>query len=101
MKEPWRNLKVGDRVRIARLPSRESLDGYVLPADTRRIYRLLMKRKRILEIDEIDKRWRLPWIKFTLKTEDGLEHHWLALNDDSWFRVKKRRKNSVPKDRAT
>jgi hypothetical protein len=35
MTENWRKLRVGDRIRIVRLPSAATFpDGYVLPRDT-------------------------------------------------------------------
>ena len=89
MAEDWRHLRVGDRIRIVRMPSAGSLEGYVLPRDTRRLYRLLMARKRPLTVYEIDKRWRLPWIKCKFRTKNGRwEYHYLAVNDDSWVRVR-------------
>jgi hypothetical protein len=91
MDEPWRELRVGDRIRIVRMPSDSALEGYVLPRDTRRLYRLLIARRKPLRIYEIDERWQLPWVKCKFRTKSGRwEYHFLAVNDDSWVRVKSR-----------
>jgi hypothetical protein len=91
MREPWRDLRVGDRIRIVRMPSKAALEGYVLPRDTRRLYKLLIARNRPLRIYEIDKRWRLPWVQCRFRMKNGKwEYHYLAVNDDSWVRVKSR-----------
>ena len=90
MTEDWRELRVGDRIRIVRMPSAAALEGYVLPRDTRRLYRLLIARNRPLLVYEIDER-QLPWIKCQFRTKNGRwEYHFLAVNDDSWVRVKNR-----------
>jgi hypothetical protein len=90
MNEPWRQLKVGDRVRIVRMPSGVDEPGYRFPAETRRLYERLIERgypQRIYEIDE----WGLPWIDCRFRLADGQwEHHLLAVNDDSWVLVKPR-----------
>ena len=91
MDEDWRKLRVGDRIRIVRMPSVAALDGYVFPRMTRRLYRLLIARKRPLRVYKIDEPWRLPWIKCKFRTKKGRwEYHCLAVNDDSWVRVKSR-----------
>ena len=92
--EPWQSLKVGDRIRIVRLPSEIEKPGYVFPECTRRLYELLIKRGRPLRISEIDE-WSIPWIWCRTKDEDGSwTHHALAVNDDSWVRVKPRLKRT-------
>jgi hypothetical protein len=92
MNEEWRSLKIGGRIRIVRLPSPESMDGYVLPANTRRFYKRLIALKKRLTVYEID-RDGLPWIQCQLRRRDGgLAIHFLAVNDDSWVRVKSRKK---------
>jgi hypothetical protein len=92
MNEDWRDLKVGDRIRIVRLPSAASMGGYVLPANTRRFYKRLIALKKRLTVYEID-RQGLPWIQCALRRKDGgLDCHFLAVNDDSWVRVKCRKR---------
>jgi hypothetical protein len=91
MTEDWRKLRVGDRIRIVRMPSYEALEGNTLHRDTRRLYRMLIARNRPLRVYEIDARWRLPWIKCKFRMKTGRwEYHYLAVNDDSWVRVKSR-----------
>jgi hypothetical protein len=91
MVEDWRELRVGDRIRIVRMPSAAALEGYALPRDTRRLYRLLIARNRPLRVYMIDKQWQLPWVKCLFRTKKGnWEYHYLAVNDDSWVRVKSR-----------
>lgn len=91
MAEDWRELRVGDRIRIVRMPSAAALDGYALPRDTRRLYRMLIARNRPLRVYEIDGRWKLPWVRCKFHTKSGRwEYHFLAVNDDSWVRVKSR-----------
>ena len=60
MVEDWRDLRVGDRIRIVRLPSAAAIEGYVFHADTRRLYKRLIARKRPLTIYQIDE-MQLPW----------------------------------------
>ena len=91
-REPWRRLRVGDRVRIVRLPTGIDAPGYFLHPETRQLYlRLIAGRRshRIVEIDE----WGLPWIHSKQRdSRHGWIYHSLALNDDSWVRVRRRAK---------
>ncbi len=90
--EAWHDLRVGDRIRIVRMPSAAALDGYWLHRDTRRLYRLLIARNRPLRFYELDRRWRLPWVKCRFRSKTGRwEYHYLAVDDDSLVRVKPRR----------
>ena len=90
MNEPWRKLKVNDRIRIVRMPSGVDAPGYQFGRETRKLYKQLIARgyaQRIYEIDE----WGLPWIACRFQLPDGRwHHHWLAVNDDSWVLVKRR-----------
>ena len=83
MSDSWRKLKLGDRVRIVRIPSDFSLPGYYVDAETVALYEHLISEGSILTIDEIDDRG-LPRIEFCWKKHNGDEFHGLALNDDSW-----------------
>jgi hypothetical protein len=88
--ESWRELRVGDRVRIVQLPSYANLPGRTFHSETRELYERLIARRRSLRIYEVDADG-LPWINCRFKLDDGTwEHHYLALNDDSWERVKPR-----------
>ncbi len=90
MEEPWRSLRVGDRIRIIRMPSGVDEPGYTFHRDTRSLYKRLIARGRSLRICEIDA-WGLPWIRCKFHRKDGRwEYHSLAVNDDSWVRVKHR-----------
>jgi hypothetical protein len=87
--DSWRDLVVGDRIRIVRLPPGIDAPGYVFHPDTRRLYRRLIARKRPVRVCEIKD--GLPWIHCRFKRKNGTwEHHWLAVNDDSWVCVRSR-----------
>jgi hypothetical protein len=90
MHEGWRTLRVNDRIRIVRMPSGIDAPRYVLPACTRRLYEKLIARGRAVRVYDIDE-WGLPWIRCKFRRRNGSwEHHFLAVNDDSWVRVKRR-----------
>jgi hypothetical protein len=83
MYEPRRNLLVGDRIRIVRIPGAD-VQGYYLHEDTRRLYERLIAKRTALRVYKIDKEG-LPWIRCRFKNEAGeCEYHFLAVNDDSW-----------------
>lgn len=89
--EPWRDLQVGDRVRIVRLPIGVDEPGYTFHDCTRKLYRNLIARGRSVRVCRIDD-WGLPWIRCRFRRKDGRwEHHSLAIADDSWVRVKPRK----------
>jgi hypothetical protein len=84
MDESWRHLRVGDRIRIVRMPSDATTHGYTFLRDTRRLYQMLIARRRPLRIHEVDE-WGLPWIRCRFRLRNGSwEHHCLVVNDDSW-----------------
>jgi hypothetical protein len=90
MKELWRKLRVGDRIRIVRMPSYANEAGITFLPETRRLYNKLITRRRSLRVFRIDENG-LPWIKCRFRLRNGRwEHHWLVVNDDSWVPVKKR-----------
>jgi hypothetical protein len=90
MSEPWEQLVVGDRIRIVRVPDcvrdmplrlRDGSDG------TMRIYQILIDRRAVLQVYEIDPQG-IPWVKYCFRNKrQQLECHYLAVNDDSWERV--------------
>jgi hypothetical protein len=95
MKEPWRGLRIGDRVRIIRMPSDASTPGVSFFPETRRLYRKLIARSRPVRVFQIDE-YGHPWVQCRFRLKDGRwEHHWLAIHDDSWVRVRSR--NSLPR----
>jgi hypothetical protein len=97
MKEPWRELRVGDLVRIVRMPSGVDALGYTFHPETRSLYKRLIARRRPVRVYRIAED-KLPWIRCRFQIRDGRwEHHWLAINDDSWVRVIHRRKPTTRK----
>jgi hypothetical protein len=94
MNERWCDLRVGDRIRIVRLPSEWNLPGYHVPPCTKRLYQRLIARRRSVRISEIDE-LGLPWIRCQFRSRSGgWEYHFLAVNDDSWVRIKSSGKRS-------
>jgi hypothetical protein len=89
-KDNWRSLRVGDRVRFVRVPSFQGVVGGGLLPETLRLYKKLIARgtpQRVFQLDE----YGLPWIACRFRRKNGKwEHHWLAINDDSWVLVKSR-----------
>ncbi len=87
MSEPWRELRLGDRVRIVRLPSGVDQPGYTFHPQTRRLYVRLIASGKSFQIREID-RWGYPRIHVQVRRKCGaVEHHTLALCDESWERA--------------
>jgi hypothetical protein len=73
------------------MPSDADAPGYFFAPETRRLYQRLIARRRPLRVFQIDE-YGLPWVACRFRLPDGRwEHHWLAVNDDSWGRVKSRR----------
>jgi hypothetical protein len=90
MDESWRQLRVGDRIRIIRMPYDAVTPGYAFLPETRRLYKKLIARGRSVRIFQIDE-YGHPWIRCRFQKRNGSwEHHWLAVNDDSWERVRNR-----------
>ena len=90
MAQSWRDLRVGDRIRIVRLPTEWNQPGYHVPPCTRRLCLRLIQRRRPVRVNEIDD-GGLPWIACRFCRRNGSwEHHFLAVNDDSWVRVRGR-----------
>lgn len=86
-KAPWKTLRVGDRVRFMRLPTFQGVPGAGLHAETLDLYERLIARGRPSRVFRIDE-YGLPWIRCRFRRKNGgWEHHWLAINDDSWVRV--------------
>jgi hypothetical protein len=89
--ELWRQLKVGDRVRIFEYPPEFSQPGYFVHRDTRRVYKKLIARGSPLRIFEIDA-WGSPWICCRFRRKNGSwERHFLSINHDGLVRVKSRK----------
>ena len=89
-KEPWQKLRVGDRVRIVRLPIYADIPGRSFHRETRLLYENLIARRRAVRVYKIDKSG-LPWVFCKFKLKNGTwDHHYLAINDDSWMPVRPR-----------
>lgn len=82
MNEAWRELQVGDRVRIVRLPTELTLYP---DEELEAVYQALIDVGTVLIIEQIDE-YGKPWVGWD--EGEGKEWHrqWLALNDDSWER---------------
>ncbi|MBN9520545.1 hypothetical protein J0H58_18805 [bacterium] len=88
--DDWKRLRVGDRIRFVRMPWYTDTPGYTFPPETRRLYKRLIARGRPARVYEIDE-YGLPWIRCRFRRRNSVwEHHFLAVNDDSWVRVKGR-----------
>jgi hypothetical protein len=91
MGEDWRDLRVGERIRIVQMPLGAVTPGCTFFPETRRLYKRLIARGRSLRVFQIDE-YGLPWIQCRIRLRNGKwEHHWLAVNDNSWVRVKHRK----------
>jgi len=86
MNDHWQQLKVGDRIRIVRLPSEFSRPDYQVHDDTIALYRHLIDEGCVLVVDEIDDKGR-PRIEYEWNKPAGVEYHGLLINDDSWERA--------------
>ena len=85
--EPWRDLRVGDRIRVVRMPSGYDEGGCCVHEDTVALYRHLVEQGTILTISRIGDP-DLPWIEYRWVLGGGdVEYHYLAMNDDSWERA--------------
>ena len=90
MAEDWHKLRVGDRVRFIHMPSEFGQANYQVHADTLRVYRRLIARRRSARVFKVDA-WKLPWIRCQFRRKDGrLEYHALAINHDGWVLMQPR-----------
>lgn len=86
MRWHYRELRVGDRVRILAVPGRD-VPGYWLHDDTRRLLEQLISRRVPLRVYRVDE-WGLPWVRHRFKNEGRWEYHSLSLDEfDEWERV--------------
>jgi hypothetical protein len=90
--QPWKDLRVGDRIRLVAMPPEWDAPGYHLPACTRNLVRRLIARRRPLRIYEVDDAGA-PWVQCRFRLRSGQwDHHFLAITQGGWVRVKPRRK---------
>jgi hypothetical protein len=81
------NLKVGDRIRIVRLPPIWSTPGYVVPISSRRVFVRLIARGRPLRIRDVDERGQ-AWVWWRVRRANGrVVHHGITVDDGCWVRV--------------
>lgn len=85
MNEAWRELKVGDQVRIVRLPAEMVTYSTELVKELEPVYRKLIDTGMALTIDQVDE-YGTPWISWEEGEGEGWISESLALNDDSWER---------------
>lgn len=85
----WRSLRLGDEVRIVRVPSLFNYPHYHNGEweETFSLIRQLIINQVVLTITEIDEDGR-PWIEYESTDSHGSRtSHTLAMDDDSWERV--------------
>ncbi len=95
MNKDWKNLKVGDKIRIISVPGYDDkgkrIKDYVIQRETITAYKKLIARKRPVIISEIDKDG-IPWYYFKLKERGRWNWHSMAVfeEDTNWVKVKPR-----------
>lgn len=84
MHEPWRSLRIGDRIRITNIPDEFLQLGYTFHDDTRALYEHLIAGGEVLTVNEFCSQ-NLPWVSYEQQMDDGeIVYHSLAVDDDSW-----------------
>ena len=80
-------LKVGDRVRIVRLPPAWDDPKYIVPRQTRAVFRRLIERRRPLRVYEVDHRGE-AWVRCRFRNARGrIEYHSVTLDEGCWVRA--------------
>ena len=88
----WRQLRVGDKVRLVEIPPEFTGTGYYVHASTMRVYRKLVARGRPLRIRIIDFAGA-RWIRCRLRRKSGgWETHDLAFSHDGLVKVTRRKR---------
>lgn len=88
--DEWKALKLGDRIRIVRIPSLFSEPHYHNGEwdETFALYRESISSKVVLTISEFDESGR-PWVECESQDTNGNTiSNSLAMDDDSWVRVR-------------
>jgi hypothetical protein len=92
MPERWRQLRVGDRVRLLCVPEsdlrqreRELRDGVETPGWTADTLERILAADPVVTITEVDE-YGAPWFEYELAAADGTaEYHHISIrDDDSW-----------------
>ena len=95
MAELWKELRVGDRVRLTEMPPEFLQEGYYIQRHTMRVYKKLVARRRPLRVYKIDE-YGYPWVECRFRRKNGkYEMHWLAFNHDGFVRVQSRATSPV------
>lgn len=82
MAEIWRELKIGDHIRVFEYPPEFQQPGYLVQEETVEIYGYLVAKRRILTVTRIDEAGN-PWVDFTRTNDSGdTEWHSLMVNHD-------------------
>jgi len=90
--ELWRQLRVGDKVRLVEIPPEFFSVGYFVHASTMRVYRKLLARDRPLRIRMIDFAGA-PWVQCRFRRKSGgWETHDLAFCHDGLVKVTRRKR---------
>jgi hypothetical protein len=80
VQKSWRELQVGDRIRILQVPQTS------LPPETRELYEVLVREGVVLEVYEIDQ-WGYPVVEYCANEQEE-HYHWLSLDGhDVWEQV--------------
>jgi hypothetical protein len=87
--EAWQDLRVGDRIRLVGEPPEWLRPGYHVPPETRELWLLLVARRRPLRVYEVDE-WGAPWVRCRVRKAGRWEHHYLAIVEGGWVRVRPR-----------
>ena len=87
--ELWRQLRVGDRVRLVEIPL-NFLDWPALHLETKQAYRHLLARRKPVTVYQIDE-YGLPWVQFRFRGKNGrMRYDYLAVNHGGIVKVKPR-----------
>jgi hypothetical protein len=79
-------LRTGDRIRVVRLPPAWGQSGFVVPRETRAVYRLMIGRRRPVRISEVDS-WG-AWVRLRVRSNGGrIDHHSITIDPGCWVRV--------------
>ena len=88
--ELWRELNIGDPIRLVEISPEFFQEGYVIAPETSRLYKRLLARPHSLRICGIDQFGR-PWVRCRFRRKSGRwVHHHIAIDHDGIVRVKSR-----------
>jgi hypothetical protein len=83
MEGRWQSLRIGDRVRYIRIPG-QSVPGYYMHEDTRRLFERLIEERVVITIASIDD-FGTPWARcFVDEADASFEELAIVDADDTW-----------------